>query len=153
MIFKKMTALSLLLILLNQSALADQRYAASTLNAEREQVISQYIADLGKADYQDISGLFKAGGTVVSTSRGYVNAKDFFYGFLPSIGTANTELHQVFVSNIDNNRYAARFHFNFKLKDGEMGDGEYVDEFLFEKDSLLFVNVAMFENLKFSTNN
>jgi hypothetical protein len=122
---------------------------ASSLIEEREQVIHQYVTDLQQADYQNISNLFIDGGTVISTSKGPINAKDFFYGFLPEIESAQTELHQALISGTDYNRLAARFKFSFQLKNGETSTGEYVDEFLFANNSTKLVQVAMFENLKF----
>ncbi len=120
------------------------------LTDQREQVAQQYIQDLQKADYKDITSLFEKNGIVISTSRGKVNAKDFFYAFLPEINSATTELHQIFINNIDKNRLTARFHFAFTLKDGEKGNGEYVDEFVFSENSTQLTAVYMFENLKFS---
>lgn len=148
MIIKKISSISFLLIVMSNYAIA-----ASDLNLERDQVVRQYILDLERADYQGISALFENGGTVVSTSRGNINAKDFFYSFLPNIESATTEFHQAFTSNVDNNRYAARFHFSFKLKDGETGDGEYVDEFIFGTNSAKLTSVYMFENLRFNIKN
>lgn len=148
----KICYIVLALIALNHSVLASQQDDRLVLGAEREQVVRQYILDLEKADYQGISALFDEGGMVVSTSRGNVEAKEFFYGFLPHIESATTELHQAFISRDDNNRYAARFHFSFKLKDGEVGDGEYVDEFVFSENSTALKAVYMFENLKFKEN-
>jgi len=125
-------------------------YAApNDLKIEREQVIKQYVMDLQSADAQDISALFEDKGIVISTSKGKVNATDFFYSFFPAIESAHTELHQLFINNTDDGRYAARFHFNFKLKDNEEGDGEYVDEFVFANNSSKLIAVYMFENLKF----
>lgn len=123
---------------------------ASSLLELRKEVIMHYIDDLQQADYKNISALFEKNGTVVSTSRGKVNAKEFFYAFLPEIASATTELHQTFVSDVDQNRFGARFHFNFTLKDGEKGNGEYVDEFVFADNSSLLTAVYMFENLKFT---
>ena len=119
------------------------------LKEVREQVTKQYIQDLQKGDYKDITQLFEKNGIVVSTSRGKFNAKEFFYSFLPNIASANTELHQFFISDTDIDRISARFHFSFKLKDGEEGNGEYVDEFIFSHNSTKLLAVYMFENLKF----
>ena len=142
-----------LLLSLSHYALAGQEYTYSDLNLQREQVIHNYILDLERADADEISSLFEEGGTVISTSRGNINAKDFFHGFLPEIESASTELHQIFSNNIDNNRYAARFHFKFKLKDGQNGEGEYIDEFKFSNNSTKLISVYMFENLKFNVTN
>lgn len=139
----------LTLLALTNSAIATANNVSDTLQTERKKVINQSIMDLKNADYKDIATLFENNGIVVSTSRGTVNAKDFFYSFLPSIETANSELHQSFLNDSDSNRYAARFHFEFKLKDGEMGNGEYVDEFVFTNNSAKLSAVYMFENLKF----
>lgn len=125
----------------------------SDLQANREHIMHQYILDLAKANSEDIISLFEENGTVISTSRGLMSAHDFFLAFLPSIASATTEVHQTFVNPTDTNRIAARFHFNFVLKDGETGDGEYVDEFVFAKNSSKLSQVAMFENLKFNPNN
>lgn len=132
-----------------QYAIAGTEQTAE-LKAAREHVIHQYITDLGRADNKDINTLFVEGGTVLSTSRGTVNAQDFFNSFLTEIQNANTEFHQAFVSSQDNNHYGARFHFNFTLHNGETGSGEYVDEFIFEDNSAKLKEVYMFENLKFT---
>ncbi|MFA6302744.1 MAG: hypothetical protein WC627_06380 [Legionella sp.] len=141
-------------ILLAVSLITTSNFAlaqdASELQAQREQVMHQYILDLGRADYADITKLFNEGGTVISTSRGTVNAQEFFYGFLSEVETAKTDVHQTFVSLEDKDHYGARFRFTFTLKDGEVGDGEYVDEFIFAKDSAKLNQVYMFENLKFN---
>ena len=139
----------LLLLTLSNTAMASQSNEKTSLQQDREQVIKQYIRDLQQADYKDISQLFDSNGTVVSTSRGQINAKEFFYSFLPEITSASTEQHQSFISSDDSNHYASRFHFKFKLKDGETGEGEYTDEFVFVSDSIKLSAVYMFENLKF----
>ena len=122
-----------------------------SLEDQRQAVISQYVADLEKADYQHIVQLFEKNGIVISTSRGKVDAKEFFYGFLPNIQSAHTELHQAFSGTMDHHRYAARFYFSFTLKDGEQDQGEYVDEFVFADHSTKLSAVYMFENLKFQS--
>lgn len=122
---------------------------SAELQAAREHVVHQYIEDLGRADYNDLSNLFVEGGTVVSTSRGTVGAVEFFSSFLSQVQNANTQYHQGFVSSQDNNRYAARFYFAFSMQDGEQGAGEYVDEFVFKENSAKLMQVYMFENLKF----
>jgi hypothetical protein len=119
----------------------------STLKAQREHVIQQYIYDLEKANLADISLLFTAEGNVISTSKGKINARQFFAGFFPWIESAKTELHQTFISKNSPNHYAARFHLEFLLTDGENGNGEYVDEFVFAPNSNQLTNVYMFENL------
>lgn len=119
------------------------------LQVTREAIVKQYIIALGQADYKTITALFEKNGEVVSTSRGKVNAKEFFYNFLPNIVIAHTNTHQYFIHPTDPNRVVARFHFDFKLKDGEEGEGEYIDEFVFNEKSNLLSAVYMFENLKF----
>lgn len=129
-------------------------YASETptnLQQTRESVTKRYIQDLQKADYKDISELFEKNGFVVSTSRGKVDAKTFFYSFLPNIIWAKTEVHQDYHNVKDVNRYSTRFNFTFKLKDGEAGNGEYVDEFVFANNSDKLTAVYMFENLKFES--
>ncbi|MBA2650286.1 MAG: hypothetical protein H0U75_11990 [Legionella sp.] len=140
-------------VLLSLSNYAGAGQDNSALNIDREQVIRNYIVDLERADAEGISALFEEGGTVISTSRGNVNAKEFFNGFLPEIESASTEFHQSFINTVDNNSYAARFNFKFKLKDGETGDGEYIDEFKFSNNSAKLTSVYMFENLKFKATN
>lgn len=137
------------LLALASVATADQGSTSKDLAKAREQVVRQYIVDLQKADYKDITQLFEKNGIVISTSRGMVDAKEFFYSFLPNIASAHTELHQYFNNPGASNRISARFHFTFKLKDGEEGEGEYVDEFVFSSHSVKLAAVYMFENLKF----
>jgi hypothetical protein len=120
-----------------------------SLNQERARVVKQYINDLKNADYHDIVTLFEKDGFVVTNSRGKVDAKDFFYSFLPEIKTADATLEKFFIGSDDDNVVAARFHFAFTLKDGEKGDGEYVDEFTFSPNSAKLKAAYMFENMKF----
>lgn len=134
-----------LLILQSEFAMAN-----TDLNTERMNVVKQYVMDLQNANYQDISQLFEKDGYVISTSRGQMNAKDFFYAFLPFVSSANTEIHQTFISDANSNVLGARFHFTFNMKDGEKGEGEYMDEFTFSNDSTKLTSVYMFENLKFN---
>ncbi len=122
---------------------------AATLSHERLNVIHQYVEDLQKADYKDITALFEPNGYVVSNSHGKTNAKEFFYAFLPNIVSAQTSFNQTFSTHIDKDRLAVRFHFKYAMKDGEQGEGEYIDEFVFTENSLKIASVAMFENLKY----
>jgi hypothetical protein len=119
------------------------------LQEKRELAIKQYVLDLQTANYKDINNLFEKNGIVVSTSKGRVGAKEFFYAFLPNIVKGNSELHQMYVSQSEVNRMVARFHFGFTLKDGESENGEYVDEFIFSDNSDKLAGVYMFENMKF----
>lgn len=139
------------LVVLSQTAFASELQTSSDLNAERNHVIREYIQDLERADYQAISSLFEDGSTLISTSRGNINAKEFFRSFFPNIESASTEFHQAFVNQVDGDRYAARFHLNYTLKNGEKGNGEYVDEFVFASNSSKLSHVYMFENLKFNS--
>jgi hypothetical protein len=138
------------ILLANTVAIASESNIDTSLQDARRKIVKQYILDLQKADYQDITQLFDKNGIVISTSKGKINAKEFFYAFLPEIISANTQEHQTFVSSDDNNHLGARFHFKFKLKDGETGEGEYTDEFVFMDNSAKLEAVYMFENLKFS---
>lgn len=123
---------------------------APTLNEARTEVVNRYVADLASANLQDIISLFDANGKVVSTSKGSMNAKEFFYAFLPEIKEAITVINQTFMGVTDTNRMAVRFHFTFKLKDGETGEGEYIDEFVFKNNSVQLSEVIMFENNKYN---
>jgi hypothetical protein len=137
------------MLLINTAAIASEMHSSTSLQDERKQIVKQYILDLQKADYQDITQLFDKNGIVISTSKGKINAKEFFYAFLPEILTASTEEHQAFFSSDNSNHLGARFHFKFKLKEGEAGEGEYTDEFVFMDNSTKLEAVYMFENLKF----
>jgi hypothetical protein len=68
--------------------------------------------------------------------------------FLPTVATADTQLSQYFINKNDVNRFAARFHLSFTLKDGEKAAGHYVDEFVFTPNSDKLAAIYMFENLK-----
>lgn len=145
----KQLGLILLTSITAQYAIAGTEQTAE-LKAAREHVIHQYITDLEHADNKDINTLFVEGGTVISPSRGTVNAQDFFNSFLTEIQTANIEFHQAFVSSQDNNHYGARFRFSVTLHNGESSSGEYVDEFVFENNTAKLKEVYVFENLKFT---
>ena len=128
------------------AAAANQK---SDLNEARSEIVTRYVADLGSANSQDIISLFEENGTVVSTSRGKMNAKEFFNAFLPQIANATTVINQTFYGVTDANHMSVRFHFSFKLKDGEAGEGEYIDEFVFKNNSVQLSEVIMFENTKY----
>lgn len=138
---------SFLFLLSTTSVMAGE--ISPSLNPEREQVIRDYILDLEKGDAEAMAALFEEDGTVMSTSRGKVNANQHFHAFLPQIASAQAKLNQMFVNTVDKDRYVARFHFTFSLKDGENGDGEFVDEFIFSHNSNKLKSVYVFENLKF----
>ena len=146
---KQLACAFLTLLTLANSAMAQNQSWPENLQSQRKKVMDRYIMDLQNADYKDIVQLFEKEGYVISTSKGNVNAKDFFFAFLPLIQNAKTEVHQGFYSDRDQNKYAVRFHFNFTLKDGETGDGEYVDEFSFTEGTSKLASVYMFENLNF----
>ena len=131
------------------NVLAAQNDNKISLKESRKEVVKRYIMDLQKADYKDIAQLFEPNGIVISTSRGKANAKEFFYAFLPNVTSANTDPHQYYIGDTDANRIATRFHFSFKLKEGEEGNGEYVDEFVFSNNDTKLSAVYMFENLRF----
>lgn len=116
------------------------------LDSERKATCVRYLIDLQNADYKGIVQLFDKNGYVISTSKGHMNAKDFFYSFLPNIRTAKTELHETFIGS---GNYVVRFSFDFEMKDGEKGHGEYIDEFVFVPNMAKIMSVAMFENLHF----
>lgn len=141
--------IALLSVGLMPQVFAESSIKFNSLQEQRSEVVSRYVSDLQQADYKDISGLFENEGIVISTSRGKANAKEFFYAFLPQVKLAHTELHQRFINSIDNNRFAARFHLDYTLLNGEMGQGEYMDEFVFSDQSNKLIAVFMFENLKF----
>jgi hypothetical protein len=124
-------------------------FAQIPLQTAREEVTKKYVLDLQHADYKDIIQLFANDGYVISTSRGKMNAKEFFYSFLPEIVSAKTDLHQIYQKTADDNVMAARFHFEYKMKNGETGSGEYVDEFTFADHSTKLKSVYMFENTRF----
>lgn len=124
------------------------------LQKDRREAVKNYIQALEAHDADRMIQLFSKNGKVVSTSKGEVDATVFFTGFLPQVLNAQTELKQLFVGKnpffgANASRMAARFHLAFKLKDGEAGAGEYMDEFVFEEHSDKLAAVYMFENLKF----
>lgn len=119
------------------------------LGEKRQAVVAKYIDNLAKADLEGMQAIFSSEATIVSTSAGEKNALEFFAGFFPLINTAHTHLNQRFISVTDTNRYGARFHLDYQLHDGESGNGEYVDEFVFYDNSAQLKAVYMFENLKF----
>ena len=139
----------ILLAILGMSSFAFADVQSSNLHAERLKVVQEYIDDLGAANVQNITSLFTNDAMVISTSRGTANAIEFFSNFLPQVSSAETQQHQVFISTQDVNHYAARFHLKYQLKDGDIGNGEYMDDFIFEENSPRLAAVYMFENLKF----
>lgn len=122
----------------------------SELQVKRIQVIKQYLLDLQNGNADEITKLFEQKGFVFSTSKGIVEAGPFFHAFLPQIKYAFTELNQLFLNPNDENRIAIRFRYHFELKNGERNYGQYMDEFVFEKNTDKLLSVYMFENLKIS---
>ena len=146
---KTLTKSALAVTMLVTVGFAQTANSAESLTEKRQQVITNYINYLANADLEGMQTIFSANSTVVSTSAGEKNALAFFAGFFPLIDTAHTELHHRFISMTDANRYGGRFHLDYQLSDGDRGEGEYVDEFLFYDNSDKLKSVYMFENLKF----
>ena len=82
------------------SAVTVQAHPTLNLQQQRIQTIEQYISDLQSHDASHISSLFSNNGTVVSTSQGYKNARDFFHDFLPLIQSANVIDNGIFKENV-----------------------------------------------------
>ncbi|WP_339057985.1 hypothetical protein [Candidatus Regiella endosymbiont of Tuberolachnus salignus] len=144
---KKMSYLAIVLFALTNTAFAT---TSEELAQQRQQVVKKYVNDLGAAKYQEINSLFTKESVVFSTSKGKFNAQEFFEGFLPKVRSASTELKQYFINTEDPDRVAARFYLALTLKDGDgkKHEGDYMDEFVFEKNSDKLLAVYMFENLK-----
>lgn len=140
-------SLMILFTLLTNGALAAP---SPELQERRVQAINQYLFDLKTGNADDIVQLFAKKGLVASTSKGIVEAVPFFHAFLPQIKYASAELNQLFLSPSDENRIAIRFRYGFELKNGERSQGQYMDEFVFEKNSDKLSWVYMFENLNIS---
>jgi hypothetical protein len=121
---------------------------ASSLQQQRIHAIKQYLNNLQSKDVQGMLTLFTKDGTVVSTSKGKISAQKFFTGFLSELTDATVNLSQLFISIQNNNRLSARFHLTYKLKSGEEGQGEYMDDFTFLDHSSKLSQVYMFENVK-----
>lgn len=146
---KKPSVLISSLILMHCAPAATASSGSSTLEAQRSHVIHQYLYDLENANLKDMISLFTKEGWVISTSKSKINAKDFFSDFLPSIKSAKTVFHQEMLSVDNTEHYAVRFHFEFKLKNGENRQGEYMDEFVFAQNSSRLNQVYLFENPHF----
>jgi hypothetical protein len=116
------------------------------LEIERLHQIKAYLSDLQDHDADAISGLFVPGGTVLSTSRGSINAAQFFHSFLPTIKIATVSVQSIYKAVDKKNDYSASFSFHWILKDGTKDGAVYEDEFIFEKNSALFKQVIMYEN-------
>lgn len=123
--------------------------AADKLMEARLQTVRQYFWNIENKNVEGMSQLFVRNGTVVSTSKGKLPAKEFFAGFLPALNYAKATPSLSYIATNSNEHFAAQFHLNYKLKDGEEGGGTYMDDFLFAKNSNKLVSVAMFENTKF----
>ncbi|WP_367606162.1 hypothetical protein [Legionella sp. W05-934-2] len=145
----KLTKSTFATLILLGSHLAQAYAEPQSLDEKRQAVVAKYVNNLAQADLEGMQAIFSGDATVVSTSAGEKNALSFFAGFFPLIQSAHTQLHQRFVSVTDTNRLAARFHLDYQLYDGETGNGEYVDEFVFYDNSEQLKAVYMFENLKF----
>ncbi|WP_342221896.1 hypothetical protein [Candidatus Fukatsuia endosymbiont of Tuberolachnus salignus] len=144
---KKMSYLAIVLFALTNTAFAT---TSEELAQQREKVVKKYVNGLGAAKYQEITTIFTKESVVFSTGKGKFNAQEFFKDFLPKVRSASTEFKQYFINTQDADRVAARFYLAFTLKEGngEKHEGEYMDEFVFEKNSDKLLAVYMFENLK-----
>lgn len=146
-IFKPLLMATLALFMAGAVFAGNSQQAASAAQEARTQVISQYLDDLRTANAPSIGQLFVPNGTVVSTSQGKVDARTFFNSFLPAIQTATVGDAQIYVSMDNNDRYTARFHFAWTMKDGGSGSGVFADEFIFAKGTNKLLEVTMFENV------
>ena len=131
------------------SSVSVHAHSNFNLQQQRVQTIKQYMSDLQLHDADHISSLFTSNGTVVSTSQGYKNAREFFHSFLPMIQSANAVDNGIF-KGLDNDSYTANFSFSWKMIDGDKSGGHYSDTFIFAAGSAKLDNVVMYENLKTS---
>lgn len=135
------------MILLGFSA-SSTTLAYNPITNERIQIVQKYLQNLQDKNVQGMRQIFESNGTVISTSKGMVNADEFFNSFLPELTFSAVTVSQVYLSLNDKDHLGAKFHFSFKLKNGEQGGGDYVDDFTFTPESKKIKNVHMFENVK-----
>lgn len=121
---------------------------AEDLQSIRKEVVAQYLTDLESGHLDHMITLFEENGTVMSTSKGQVDAKVFFTAFLPHIVSGKIELHQFFAGD-DADHFAVRFGLYLMMDDGWSGYGEYMDDFIFAPNSEKLSAVYMFENTHF----
>jgi hypothetical protein len=127
---------------------APQLLAGNSLEKDHLQAVQAYLKNLNDKDAKAIINLFESNGSVISTSKGKVKAAQFFNHFLPELSQSEVKIKQIYQSISDSNRMGAKFHFAYTMKNGERGEGEYMDDFLFRNNSDKLVQVEMFENLK-----
>lgn len=121
----------------------------SNLQQLRQQVVREYIKNLGSADYKAMAGLFEKDAVVV-TPQGYANAKEFYYTFFPTIKSSETKYRISFLASHENpNSVVARFRFKAQLKNGQTIDAESIDQYFFAPHSIKLSAVYMFENVNF----
>ncbi|MBA2653893.1 MAG: hypothetical protein H0U71_02360 [Gammaproteobacteria bacterium] len=117
-----------------------------TLKRERIETIREYLQSLSGVDSRKINLLFEANGTVISTSKGEIDEKSFFNGFLSDLTSASVKNTYIYQAINDENHYGGRFNFSWVEKNGTSSGGTYMDDFIFVNGSKKLEKVIMFEN-------
>lgn len=122
-----------------------------TLKRERIETINAYLQSLASVDSKKINLLFEPNATIISTSKGVINAKMFFNGFLPELTSAGVKNIYIYKAIDDENHFGARFNFSWVEKDGSSDGGIFMDDFIFINGSKKLGKVIMFENKQFKS--
>ena len=146
---KTLAAIALLIPFSLTLASAGNQQSEEAFHSSRTARIQNYMAALRNHDAKQMLSQFVPGGTVVSTSQGNVDAASFFNSFFPEIQSAEVTINNIYIDRNSNSKASATFHFNWVLKDGSTGGGDYSDEFFFDDYSgSKLGKVIMYENLK-----
>lgn len=118
----------------------------TTLEKERLETVREYLKSLGSLNSTKINMLFEKNGKVISTSKGEIDSKIFFKGFLSELTSADIKDIYIYKAINDKNHYGAKFNFGWIEKNGTAGGGVYMDDFIFTNGSKKLEKVIMFEN-------
>lgn len=117
-----------------------------SIEKQRLETINQYLNALKNKDIKTMNSLFSSNGVVISTSKGKIEASQFFSGFLTELKSASIKPFNIYKDINDDDHYAAKFYFSWTEKMGETAGGNYMDDFTFAKNSNKLLQVYMFEN-------
>ena len=101
----------------------------------KEELIRAYLRGLEIGKCKEILELFTNNATVSSPLYGEIAANVFYSELFEDTSDSKIELHDIFVKVSDSNKYAAHFHYDWKLKNGERVSFRCIDIFEFDEDT------------------
>jgi len=111
--------------------------------ATREQIVRRYLKAMEAGDLDATRACFDPGGIIVSPVYGEVPVGDFYQKLFADTVRTVVEIHTIYASPVDPNRWAAHFAYRWEKTDGSTIVTDLVDLFEFSGRSGLIARLRI----------